>query len=44
MEELDGPAVSALDVRSRKLGKVRKGNRMDDEFIISSSSVLRKAR
>jgi hypothetical protein len=41
LKELDGPAVSALDVRSRKLSNVRKGQSSDGrpKFIISSSSV-----
>jgi hypothetical protein len=41
--ELDGPAVSAFGVRSRKLSNV--GHWMSDQkYIISSFSVLRKAR
>jgi hypothetical protein len=34
-EELDGPVVSALGVRSRKLSKVFKGHRMGDENFLS---------
>jgi hypothetical protein len=44
-EELDGPAVSALSVRSQKLSNVLNGQLWDawPKFIISSS-VFRKAR
>jgi hypothetical protein len=46
IEELNGRAGSALRVRSRKLSIVRRGQSLDgwSKFIISSSSVLRKAR
>jgi hypothetical protein len=46
IEELDGPAVRALGVRSRKLSNVRKDQSTDGwpKFIISSSSVFRKVR
>jgi hypothetical protein len=44
-EELDSPAVSALGVRSRKLSNALNGQSLSDQnFIISSSTVLRKAR
>jgi hypothetical protein len=45
-EVLNGPTVSALGVRSQNLSNVRKGQSSDGwpKFIISSSSVLRKAR
>jgi hypothetical protein len=34
-EKLDGPAVSALGVRSRKLSNVLKGYRMGDQNVLS---------
>jgi hypothetical protein len=45
-EELDGRAVSALSVWTRKLSNDRRSQSLDGwpKFIISSSSVLRKAR
>jgi hypothetical protein len=34
-EELDGPSVSALGVRSRKVSNVREGHRMGDQNLLS---------
>jgi hypothetical protein len=43
LQELGGPAVSTLDMRSRKLSMVLKGHRMGGQKF-SCPSVLRKAR